>query len=347
MVPPLPRLLADDATPEALASLHGRPGRPHRPAVGRGRRVRHDGRPLPGRRRLPRPLPQGPCRRRAAQSTARAAPAEYIERPALTVGLAVQPDVLRKLTDQPGFRGRGPARPLPVCAAGQHRRPAAGSAPAGRCPRRSRSATGSSCMRWPGPCSTRREAARLVGSEDPIILTLVPPRPRSGVLEFEAEIEPRLHPHHGDLAHIADWAAKLVGAVARIAGLLHLAARLRDGWAQPVNQATITDADRHRPLPHRSRPGRVRPHGRRRSHPRRCPLPPGLDRADRSEGLHPPRAVHRPAKGPVRQGRRARPAPWPCWWSTATSARFPRRNAAPGPGRPASPGFEVNPLWRR
>ena len=81
----------------------------------------------------------------------------------------------------------------------------------------------------------------MVGSADLLVLTLDADA-AAAVLAFEAEVEPRLHPHSGDLAHIADWASKLVGAVARVGGLLHLAARLRDGWALPVNEATITDA---------------------------------------------------------------------------------------------------------
>lgn len=39
---------------------------------------------------------------------------------------------------------------------------------------------------------------------------------------FEKEIEPRLGPY-GDLSHIEGWGSKVVGAAARIAGLLHLA----------------------------------------------------------------------------------------------------------------------------
>jgi hypothetical protein len=34
-------------------------------------------------------------------------PAEFVRSPALTLGLAIQPDVLRGLADRPGFRGRG------------------------------------------------------------------------------------------------------------------------------------------------------------------------------------------------------------------------------------------------
>ncbi len=34
-------------------------------------------------------------------------PPEYVEGPALTLGLTVQPEVIRGLADKPGFRGRG------------------------------------------------------------------------------------------------------------------------------------------------------------------------------------------------------------------------------------------------
>jgi replicative DNA helicase len=62
------------------------------------------------------------------------------------------------------------------------------------------------------------------------------------LLELERELEPRLHPETGDLAHVEDWAAKLAGATARIAGLLHLAEHLRDGWARPVGAETMRAA---------------------------------------------------------------------------------------------------------
>jgi hypothetical protein len=43
------------------------------------------------------------------------------------------------------------------------------------------------------------------------------------LLGFERDLEPRLDADNGDLAHLAGWAAKLVGATCRLAGLLHLA----------------------------------------------------------------------------------------------------------------------------
>jgi replicative DNA helicase len=48
----------------------------------------------------------------------------------------------------------------------------------------------------------------------------------------------------GDFGHIADWASKLIGATARIAGLLHLAANLHDGWGKPITAETMAAAVR-------------------------------------------------------------------------------------------------------
>jgi hypothetical protein len=59
------------------------------------------------------------------------------------------------------------------------------------------------------------------------------------LLCFERDLEPRLAAGSGDLAHLAGWAAKLAGATCRLAGLLHLASHLRDGWVQPIDAATF------------------------------------------------------------------------------------------------------------
>jgi replicative DNA helicase len=64
------------------------------------------------------------------------------------------------------------------------------------------------------------------------------------LLGFERDLEPRLAAGSGDLAHLAGWAAKLAGATCRLAGLLHLAGHLRDGWAQPIGADTFAGAAR-------------------------------------------------------------------------------------------------------
>ncbi|MCF7552618.1 DUF3987 domain-containing protein [Pseudonocardia sp. WMMC193] len=53
------------------------------------------------------------------------------------------------------------------------------------------------------------------------------------VLDLERRLEPRLAPP-ADLAHMTDWASKLNGAIARLAGLLFLADVLPTGWGEPI-----------------------------------------------------------------------------------------------------------------
>ena len=105
-VPPEPRLITDDCTPERLASLLAEQG---------------------GRMALLSPE-GGVFEMMAGRYSERGAnlevylkghagddlrvdrvgrPSDFVPAPALTVGLATQPDVLRSLRDQPRFRGRG------------------------------------------------------------------------------------------------------------------------------------------------------------------------------------------------------------------------------------------------
>jgi hypothetical protein len=75
------------------------------------------------------------------------------------------------------------------------------------------------------------------------VLTL-DPEAAELLLGFERDLEPRLAPGSGDLAHLAGWAAKLAGATCRLAALLHLAGHLRDGWARPIGANTFGGAVR-------------------------------------------------------------------------------------------------------
>jgi hypothetical protein len=81
------------------------------------------------------------------------------------------------------------------------------------------------------------------GNDAPTVLTL---DAQAGglLLDLERDLEPRLGAGSGDLAHLAGWAAKLAGATCRLAGLLHLAGHLRDGWAQPISRDTFAGAIR-------------------------------------------------------------------------------------------------------
>jgi replicative DNA helicase len=105
VVPPVPRWLVDDATPEALAGLLATYGRiallsPEGDVFDQmaGRYNQQDGPNL------------GVYLKGHAgdllKVDRRGRPPEYVERPCLTIGLAVQPEVLRGLAGRPGFGGR-------------------------------------------------------------------------------------------------------------------------------------------------------------------------------------------------------------------------------------------------
>ncbi len=142
-------------------------------------------------------------------------PPTHVRAPALTLGIAPQPDVLRGLADQPGFRGRG------LLARFLYALP--------------ESRVGARDVAAPAmPESTALEYGRRVralleipdereedGELRPKILYFDADAD-SSLMSFQGELEPRLGPE-GDLGGICDWGSKLSGAVARLAGLLHVA----------------------------------------------------------------------------------------------------------------------------
>jgi replicative DNA helicase len=229
-VPPMPRMVADDVTPEAAASLlaeqHGRLA--VLSAEG-GIFATLGGRYSGGAANLEVFLKGHAGDLLRVDRKGR--PAEHVEHPALTLGLAVQPEVLRDIARMPGFRGRGLlARilyALPTSTVG--RRKIA-----------------------PPPVPTdvadaydvrvRAMVARLADLTEPTLLTLRP-EADDQLRQFEAELEPQLG-GHGALAHVADWGSKLAGASLRITGLLHMADRLHGGWAAPIDSAILHAAIR-------------------------------------------------------------------------------------------------------
>jgi len=233
VVPPVPRWLVDDATPEALAGLLA--------AYGRIALLSPEGDvfdQMAGRYNQAAGPNLGVYLKGHAgdllKVDRRGRPPEYVERPCLTIGLAVQPEVLRGLASRPGFGGRGLlARflySLPQSLVGR-REVGAPPVPQAMADRYAveLQALAASLSRTPG--------------DDPIVLTLDPPA-GDLLLGFERDLEPRLAAGSGDLAHLAGWAAKLAGATCRLAGLLHLASHLRDGWVQPIGADTFATAIR-------------------------------------------------------------------------------------------------------
>jgi hypothetical protein len=138
-------------------------------------------------------------------------PSVFLERPALTIGLSPQPSVLRGLAKAPGFRGRGLlARflyALPHSTLG-HRTLDPRSVASGV---------------QTGYAEAMGSLLRLAPREDG--------RPHRLALSPEAYLEWKAFQRHvedelrdgGMFEHIRDWASKLPGAVARLAGDLHCA----------------------------------------------------------------------------------------------------------------------------
>jgi replicative DNA helicase len=234
IVPPMPRWLVDDATPEALAGLLA--------TYGRIALLSAEGDvfdQMAGRYNQTAGPNLGVYLKGHAgdllKVDRRGRPPEYVQRPCLTIGLTVQPEVLQGLAGRPGFRGRGLlARflySLPPSLVGR-RQPGAPPVPQAVVDRYT--------------LELHALAASLsapTGDDGPAVLALDPPADEL-LLGFERELEPRLAAGSGDLAHLAGWAAKLAGATCRLAALLHLASHLRDGWAQPIGADTFAAAVR-------------------------------------------------------------------------------------------------------
>ena len=228
VVPEVPRLIADDVTPEATGSLlaaHG--GRlsiisaeggiydiiagrytkqPNMDVFLKG----HSGDPLKVDRQSREP--------------------QYIERPALTLALMIQPAVLDAIAARRDFRGRGLlARFLyarPISRLGHRLIPA----PAVDAETQAEYAI-----------QVQALASSLAGwSGDPAVLQLTP-EARDAATAIEAAVEPTLA-GDGELATLADWGGKFVGAVLRIAGNLHFGVHGAEGFRAPIDVATVNNA---------------------------------------------------------------------------------------------------------
>ncbi|CAM3313683.1 DUF3987 domain-containing protein [Stackebrandtia soli] len=155
---------------------------------------------------------------------------EFVERAALSIGLAVQPDVIRDVARVPGFESRGLlARflwSLPTSLVGRRLTSPPPVAPEVR-DRYTRRVRDLAIAMW----HTKSDA----------VLELTP-RALSAVAALEDYREPRLGAD-GEWAPILSWANKWTGAILRIAGLLHIARNLDTGWrGTPIDEDTIDAA---------------------------------------------------------------------------------------------------------
>ena len=231
VVPALPRWLVDDATPEALAGLLATYGRiallsPEGDVFDQ----------MAGRYNQAGGPNLGVYLKGHAgdllKVDRRGRPPEYVQRPCLTIGLTVQPEVLQGLGGRPAFRGRGLlARflySLPESLVGRRQ---AGAPPIPE----------QVADRYTLELQALAASLARPPDDGPTVLTFTP---QAGelLLGFERDLEPRLAAESGDLAHLAGWAAKLAGATCRLAGLLHLASHLHDGWAHPIGRDAFAAA---------------------------------------------------------------------------------------------------------
>lgn len=154
---------------------------------------------------------------------------EYVPRPALTLGVTIQPAVIEDLPKK--LRGNGFfarilfSQPVPMSG---HRtiRP-------DPIPQEVADSYHSKMLTI---------ARELHGFDEPVILTFSAAADDL-MAEIEREIEPKLDPATGALANIADWAGKLAGQTARIAALLHLAEHPMGAWNNPtIERATLANA---------------------------------------------------------------------------------------------------------
>ena len=149
---------------------------------------------------------------------------ESIIHPALTMVLAVQPEVLNGLMSNNTFRGRG------LTARFLYSMP--------------KSTVGSrSFSTKPIPEGVRARYQALIetilsgdNKQEPISLD---DGAREVLEDLFNEIEGRLK---GDLVEISDWAGKFVGAVLRISGILHVMKYPKDSMCDAVDQETMEHA---------------------------------------------------------------------------------------------------------
>ena len=226
-VPAIPQLFVDDITPESLASMlveqgGSMAGLSAESEIFNVIAGRYSGTPnlnvfLKGH--------AGDALRVNRQSRA----PETIERPALTLGICTQPGALGEFAAIPGANDRGLlARflfSIPDSNIGDRETEPEPADPTAH-------------LAWEANL-----AALILSMRDltePITLTLSP-KADAFRQAVSADYEVMMA-EGGRLAGMRDWASKAVGAMVRIAGLLHLAEHLADGYGRPISFETMAGA---------------------------------------------------------------------------------------------------------
>jgi replicative DNA helicase len=217
VVPTMPRLLADDVTPEALVSLLA-------DHVALGLLSSEGGffETLGGRYQNGVANLDGVLKAWAGEDIRvdrKGSEPRRVKGAALTLGLTVQPAVLASMSKVPDFTGRGLVQRFMYAIPDMTGRIGSRDVDAPPVPHDVRAAYETLVY----------ELAMLPRPSSPVTLQMSP----QGARAFRAwrqELEPRRNPDTGDLADVVEWSGKLEDLTARIAGLLHLA---RHGAAAP------------------------------------------------------------------------------------------------------------------
>ncbi|MEV6818569.1 YfjI family protein [Nocardiopsis dassonvillei] len=157
---------------------------------------------------------------------------DYVQAPALTIGVALQPEVIEDILAIPGGRGRGIlARILySVPPSNVGYRSIRARTPMDDQVRQTYHHRLSRIFTW-----ARDHTA-------PVMLSFTD-QARDRIVHLHDDvIEPQLRPD-GRLGRIGDWGGKLLGAIVRIAGLLHLAHHCDQADQHPIELATLRAAE--------------------------------------------------------------------------------------------------------
>ncbi|SDD94968.1 YfjI family protein [Actinokineospora iranica] len=228
-LPIVPRLIADDATPEVVATLLADHGGRIAVLSAEGGLFGTMGGRYSGSPNLDVFLKGHAGDLHLVDRQGREATA--VEEPAITLGLTIQPTVLDGLARNETFRGTGLlARimySLPVNTVGN---------------RKSRPTAPDPAISDAYDTRIRALVRELADWTDPAVLAFTPAADDL-MADLQDEIEPRLHPVTGTWAHLGDWGGKQAGLTARIAALLHLANN-PTSWAGAITTTTFTNARR-------------------------------------------------------------------------------------------------------
>jgi hypothetical protein len=231
-VPPVPRIIADDATPEATAALLAEHG-------GMAAIISAEGGVLDiiaGRYSGNIPNMDVYLKGHSGDQLRIdriGRPPQYVRKPALTLGLMIQPEVLSTIGANRTFRGRGLLARF--CYA----------FPQSKVGRRAtvEASIATDVMTAYADTVSRLAIGMHEWAGDPAVLVLTPDA-HQAVVALQDAVEPTLA-DGGELHHLKGWGSKYVGAVLRIAGNIHLAQHGPDkGPLTPVTDETILAATR-------------------------------------------------------------------------------------------------------